>query len=108
MFGANKIVRRHREMKTKEVIIGFVKKYKIESVAVLIFSVLSAIAFDINELKPKALFEAIIFIAFIAAGTFFVDKVFSVYENEIRQKLANKEHSFKMAKWISYLVVVAV
>lgn len=95
-------------MKTKEVIIGFIKKYKIESVAILIFSVLSAIAFDINELKPEALFDAIIIFAFIAAGTFFVDKVFSVYENEIKQKLANKEHSFKMAKWISYLVVVAV
>jgi len=83
-------LRRYREMKTKEVIIGFVKKYKIESVAVLIFSVLAAIAFDINELKPKALFDAIIIFAFIAAGTFFVDKVFSVYGNEIRQKLANK------------------
>ena len=95
-------------MKTKEVIIGFVKKYKIESVAVLIFSVLAAIAFDINELKAKALFDAIIIFAFIAAGTFFVDKVFSVYGNEIRQKLANKEHSFNMARWISYLVVVVV
>ena len=95
-------------MKTKEVIIGFIKKYKIESVAILIFSVLSAIAFDINELKPEALFDATIIFVFIAAGTFFVDKVFSVYENEIKQKLANKEHSFKMAKWISYLVVVAV
>ena len=95
-------------MKTKEVIIGFVKKYKIESVAVLIFSVLTAIAFDINELKAKALFDAIIVFAFIAAGTFFVDKVFSVYENEIKQKLANKEHDFKMARWVSYLVVVAV
>ena len=95
-------------MKTKEVIIGFVKKYKIESVAVLIFSVLSAIAFDINELKPKVLFDAIIIFAFIAAGTFFVDKVFSVYENEIRQKLANKEHSFNMARWILYLVVIAI
>ena len=95
-------------MKTKEVIIGFVKKYKIESVAVLIFSVLAAIAFDINKLKAKALFDAIIIFAFIAAGTFFVDKVFSVYGNEIRQKLANKEHSFNMARWISYLVVVAV
>lgn len=95
-------------MKTIEVIIGFIKKYKIESVAILIFSVLSAIAFDINELKPEALFDATIIFVFIAAGTFFVDKVFSVYENEIKQKLANKEHSFKMAKWISYLVVVAV
>lgn len=95
-------------MKTKELIIGFVKKYKIESVAILIFSVLSAIAFDINELKPKALFDAIIIFAFIAAGTFFVDKVFSVYKNEIKQKLVNKEHSFKMARWISYLVVIAI
>lgn len=95
-------------MKTKEVIIGFIKKYKIESAAVFIFSVLSAIAFDINELKAKVLFDAIIIFAFIAAGTFFVDKVFSVYGNEIRQKLANKEHSFNMARWISYLVVVAV
>lgn len=95
-------------MKTKEVIIGFIKKYKFESIAVFIFSVLSAIAFDIDELKPKAVFEAIIICAFIAMGTFLVDKVFSIYENEIRQKLANKEHSFKMAKWISYLVVVAV
>ena len=96
-------------MKTKEVIIGFIIKYKIESVAVLIFSVLSAIAFEINELKAKApLFDAIIIFAFIAAGTFFVDKVFLVYGNEIIQKLANKDHNFKMARWISYLVVVAV
>lgn len=95
-------------MKTKEVIIGFIKKYKIESIAVLIFSILSAIAFDINELKAKVLFDAIIIFAFIAAGTFFADKVFSVYENEIRQKLENKKLSFKMAKWISYLVVIAV
>ena len=95
-------------MKTKEVIIGFIKKYKIESIAVLIFSILSAIAFDINELKAKVLFEAIIIFALIAAGTFFADKVFSVYENEIRQKLENKKLSFKMAKWISYLVVIAV
>lgn len=95
-------------MKTKEAIIGFIKKYKIESIAVFIFSILSAIAFDISELKPKALFEAIIIFAFIAAGTFFVDKVFSVYENEINQKLENKENKFKLAKWISYLVIIAV
>ena len=95
-------------MKTKEAIIGFIKKYKIESAAVFIFSVLSAIAFEINELKAKVLFEAIIIFAFIAAGTFFADKVFSVYENEKKQKLENKKLSFKMAKWISYLVVVAV
>lgn len=95
-------------MKTKEVIIGFIKKYKIESIAVLIFSILSAIAFDIDKDVPKAIFEAISIFAFIAVGTFLVDKVFIVYESEIKQKVGNKEHSFRMAKWISYLVVVAV
>ena len=95
-------------MKTKEVIIGFIKKYKIESIAVLIFSILSAIAFDIDKDVPKTIFETISIFAFIAVGTFLVDKVFIVYESEIKQKIGNKEHSFRMAKWISYLVVVAV
>lgn len=95
-------------MKTKEVIIGFIKKYKIESIAVLIFSILSAIAFDIDKTKPRALFESMVIFSFIAMGTFFVDKMFSIYENEIKQKIGNKEHSFMMARWISYIVVVAV
>lgn len=95
-------------MKTKEAIIGFIKKYKIESFAVFVFSILSAIAFDIYETKARGLFEAISIFAFIAVGTFLVDKVFLVYENEIRQKLGNKENGLKMAKRISYLVVVVV
>lgn len=95
-------------MKTKEAIIGFIKKYKIESIAVLIFSILSAIAFDIDKTKPRALFESMVIFSFIAIGTFLVDKIFSVYENEIKQKLGNKEHSFKLARWISYIVIVAV
>lgn len=95
-------------MKTKEAIIGFIKKYKIESIAVLIFSILSAIAFDIDKTKPRILFELMVIFSFIAMGTFLVDKTFSVYENEIKQKLGNEERSFMMARWISYIVVVAV
>ena len=95
-------------MKTKEAIIGFIKKYKIESIGVFIFSILSAIAFDVDKTKPWALFESMVIFSFIAMGTFFVDKIFSIYENEIKQKIGNKEHSFMMARWISYIVVVAV
>ena len=95
-------------MKTKEAIIGFIKKYKIESIAVLIFSILSAIAFDIDKTKPRILFELMVIFSFIAMGTFLVDKTFSVYENEIKQKLGNEERSFMMTRWISYIVVVAV
>ncbi|MBR3288574.1 MAG: DUF4153 domain-containing protein [Lachnospiraceae bacterium] len=95
-------------MKTKELILGFVKKYKIESVAVLIFSVLSAVAFDTYVTKPMPLFEVIAVFAFVAAGTFLVDKIFIVYENEIRQNVGNKETSFKVARQIAYSVVLVL
>lgn len=95
-------------MKTKEVIIGFVKRYKIESVGVLIFSILSAIAFDIEKTQSRVLFESTAIFSFVAIGTFLVDKIFSVYENEIKQKLGNREQNFKLARWISYIVIVAV
>lgn len=95
-------------MKTKEAIIGFIKKYKIESIGALLFSILFAIAFDTDKSQPRVLFESIVIFSFVAIGTFLVDKIFSIYENEIKQKLGNREHSFKMIKIISYIVVVAV
>ena len=95
-------------MKTKEAIIGFIKKYKIESIAVFIFSVLAAIAFDFENPKPRIWYDILAIVIFTAIGTFLVDKVFSVYENEIRQKLGEREKSFNVIKYSSYVVVVIV
>ena len=86
----------------------FICKYKIESIAVLLFSVLSAVAFDTYVTKPMPLFEVIAVFAFVAVGTFLVDKIFIVYENEIKQKVGNKEISFKVARQIAYSVVLVL
>lgn len=104
-------------MKTKEIIVSFIKKYKVESVAVLIASILSAIVFDFEGKMANLWYEAFIMYTLIAVGSFLVDKIFAVYEDVIKQKIAerystnnasNTEKIFSILKTAAYVIVFVV
>ena len=79
------------KMKSKEVIINFVKKYKIETVAVLAISFISAALVGMNKI-PSRVFEFLCVLIFVAMGTFLVDKIFDIYEDVIREKIKEKNN----------------
>lgn len=78
-------------MKSKEVITNFIKKYKIETIAVLAISFLSAALFDIGKISSR-LFEVLCVLFFVAMGTFLVDNIFGVYEDKLQEKIREKSN----------------
>ena len=75
-------------MKTKEIIISFVKKFKLESIAIVVTSL---IAIDMEKIEKNKFLEAFIILSFVATGSFLVDKIFVIYEDFIKQKIAIKK-----------------
>lgn len=103
-------------MKAKEIILNFIKKYKIESISVLIFSLIYAYIFD-SKFDNNNVTEVLIIISFVAIGSFLVDKIFLLYENYIKQfikekciniKLNDDDNKFIITKTVAYVLVVLI
>ena len=102
-------------MKTKEAIIGFVKKYKMETIAVFAWSFVSAYLFELKIAKIENLcYEALSILLFLILGSFLIDKIFIIYEEEIKKKIVerysisdNKKENtiFNILKSVAYLIV---
>ena len=78
-------------MKTKEIIISFVKKFKLESIAIVVTSLIATVVFDMEKIEKNKFLEAFIILSFVATGSFLVDKIFVIYEDFIKQKIAIKK-----------------
>ena len=102
-------------MKTKEVIIGFIKKYKIETIAVFAVSFVIAYLFELRIAKIENLcYEALSILLFLILGSFLIDKIFIIYDEEIKKKIverysisdSKKEKTiFNIVKSVAYLIV---
>ena len=103
-------------MKTKETIINFIKKYKVESMAVFVVSFIVAYLIDLHEIKLKSLwYEPLSIFFFIILGSFLIDKLFIIYEDVIKKKIEMRyaisdnekgKNIFNVIKVVSYVVVV--
>ncbi|MBO6119444.1 MAG: DUF4153 domain-containing protein [Lachnospiraceae bacterium] len=74
-------------MKTKEIIIKFVKKYPVETISILLLSIFLAISVDLRTIEVKDWFGIFVIPCFVALGSYLTDKILAIYENEINQKL---------------------
>ena len=105
-------------MKAKELILSFIKRYKIETISVLIVSLIAAGIFD-DYTKFSTQIEITIVLMFIAMGSFLVDKIYSIYDELIKRiiyKIKNKikfinlepDKLFDLSKVILYIVAVLI
>ena len=101
-------------MKPKEAIINFIKKYKIESIAVFIVSFIAAYLVDLNNEKiENSLYEVLCIFILIVLGSFLIDKIFIIYEDIIKKKIEGRysidtektKNIFNIIKIISYTIV---
>lgn len=74
-------------MKTKEIIIKFVKKYPVETISILLLSIFLAISVDLRTIEVKDWFGIFVIPCFVALGSYLTDKILAIYEKEINQKL---------------------
>ena len=102
-------------MKTKEVAINFIKKFKLESITIVAISLFAAFIVEIAKMKSEKIFEILIILLFIAMGSFLVDKVLAIYEDSIKQKIIVKSRSsdnlankYLIIKITFYVIVVLI
>ncbi len=100
-------------MKIKEVMVDFIKKYKIESVSAFAVSVMAAYIFDLSGQSVNIYFEILNILVFVMLCSFFVDKLFIIYQDKIKEKigkkyLINDEKKFNIIKTAIYIIVVII
>ncbi len=100
-------------MKTKEVVINFIKKFKLESITIVAISLFAAFIVEIAKMKSERIFEILIILLFIAMGSFLVDKVLAIYEDFIKQKIIDKssdnlEKKYLIIKITFYVIIVLI
>ena len=99
-------------MKIKELLLNFIQKYKLETISTLIASCLVGFVGEQIYRGSKLYLCASILVLF-AMGSFIVDKIFAISENNLKKAIQNKltgktERYILILKIISYIAITII
>lgn len=99
-------------MKIKELLLNFIQKYKLETISTLIASCLVGIVGE-QIYRGSKLYLCASILVFFAMGSFIVDKIFAINENNLKKAIQNKltgktERYILILKIISYIAITII